>query len=241
MKRSLFLWVACCMLTAKMIAQKHDSKEHRWAVSLHVNANWLQAVKNEYPSSARQMGMGWKLIAEYYLPDSPFSLKAGYDSESFEVFSSTLSASLKQIFVGGRYYVPVSGFPIKPFVGADALLTVNALNHSGRLEEWEYRGNQLMLATQRDFNAHCPRFSLAPQLGIDIYFLSFMAFQLEYGFRIGTSSHFTVHSQSIRAGKTYETRFKGMRHVLSIGIKMNFPLRWNQNDTETVIDWILGE
>lgn len=241
MKRSVFLWVVCCMFAAKVMAQKHDDTERKWAVSLHGNANWLQAVKNESSLSARQMGMGWKLMAEYYLPNAPFSLKAGYDEESFEAFSSSLSASLKQICVGGRYYIPVSGFPLKPFVGADALLTVNALNHDGHVEIWGYRGNQLSLITQRDLNARCPRFSLSPQVGLDIYLLSCLALQLEYGFRMGMGSHVTVYSQDVRAGKTYETRFNGMRHVLSIGVKVNFPFRWTQNDMETVIDWILGD
>lgn len=241
MKRNIYLGLLCCVYAVGAFAQKQDDAEHRWAVSLHANANWQQATKNEYPSSARQMGLGWKLEAEYYLPDSPFSLKAGYDSESLEAFSSSHSVSLEQISVGGRYYIPVSDFPIKPYLGADGLLNIGTLDHGGQMEEWDFRVSQQVPVLKREFDVRSPRFSFAPVAGIDVNILTCVALQLEYGFRMGIGSHYTIHSQDMRTGKTYETRFKGMRHVLSFGVKVNFPFRLTRGDGQTVMDWILGD
>ncbi len=214
-------------------------EDRRWAVSFSGNFTMQVTGRNDYASSVNRSGAAWKLMAEYYLPHTPFLLKAGYDREERSAFNGNLSSMMDHLSLGGRYCLPLN-FPIRPYAGIDLLLNVGKVNDSGRIEEWSYRGNDWVNTLRRDYSIRNPRFSVAPVVGADIYFLSCLALQVEYGYRIGTSSHFTVNSVEPQSGRSYETRFKGNRHAFGIGVKVTFPFGISRGDMDSIWDWILG-
>lgn len=239
MKRQV---LACVfVLTGLLLAQAQPEGENRrWALYGGAGSSFQTISHNDYPGSVKQSGIGWSLHAEYYLPDEPFSIKAGYSCEKLTLWDENVGTSLNQLNLGGRWYMLPSHYLVQPFAGVDAFIHMGSLNEQGIFESWVYRGSEWVKDYENSYSIRAPRFSVAPVIGLDVYLFSCMALQLGYGYSIGLDSHFDVYVRNCQANRDYVIRSKGNRHVMSIGLKLNFPFRFSESDTNNLIDWILG-
>lgn len=86
-----------------------DDTSRRWAVIAGMNISSPTTASHEqsqsYVEKAGAFGspMG-NLMLEYYLSNDHFSLVGGYNAETLEWFSSDVSATMRNISVGVRYY-----------------------------------------------------------------------------------------------------------------------------------------
>lgn len=235
------LVLACVfVLTGLLLAQaRPEDGNRRWALYGGVGSSLQTISHNDYPGSVKQPGVGWNIHAEYYLPDVPFSVKVGYSREELALWHGEISTKLNQLNLGGRWHMLPSHYVVQPFAGVDAFFHLGSLNEQGSSESWVYRGNEWVKNYETSYSIRVPRFSVAPVIGVDMYLFSCVALQLGYGYAIGVDSHFDVYARNCLANKDYVTRAKGNRHVLSIGLKLNFPFSFSDSDTNNLIDWIL--
>lgn len=236
----MVLGLLMCILSLSSYAQSNGDVERRWAVNAQGNFNWQVVTKNDYTASPKQGGVGYNLSLEYYLPNSPFSLKAGYDSEELAMFSDNISARLRQLSLGGRYYFLKPDFYLQPFIGAETYFHFGPLYGNGRMEMHEMLGPKEIVWSQ-EYDIRRPRFSFAPVAGLDVYLFSSIAMEVQYGFRMGTGTHFDVRTERPLGKNSYTTRSKGMRHAFSIGLKVTFPFTFTQSDGQTLWNSIFPE
>lgn len=214
--------------------------ERRWAVNFQGNFSWQTITRNETGDSPKTLGAGWRLTMEYYLPHSQFSITGGYDKEELGMFMSDITTELHQLALGGRYYMLKPQSFIQPYVGAEAFTHFGATRSSGLNERHQKLGPKELVWTQQ-YDIRNPRFSFAPVVGADIYFFSCIAFEIQYGFRMGTGSHFRVRTERPVGGNVFMTESKGMRHNLTMGVKVTFPFLFTQSDGNSLWEWIFPD
>ena len=85
-----------------------------------------------------------------------------------------------------------------------------------------------------------PRFSMGPVVGADIYLFSHIALQAEYSYRLGLGSHYHVDYSDSRS-HTVSAYCHGQphRHVLTVGLKIDFPFRFDSDDVRGLLQGLL--
>ena len=217
-----------------------DGSNLRWSIDGGINSSIQTISSNDYPGNIKQAGLGWSFHAEYYLPDLPISVKAGYDREELALGGGDVSAQLNQFSLGGRWYILPAHYIVQPFAGADAYFHIGSREEQGSVTSWGYRKGEWVKHYETAYSVRIPRFCFAPVVGVDVYLLSCVALQLAYGYHVGVDSRFEVNTKNCQTDRIYTTRTKGNRHTLSMGLKLTFPFSFSDSDTSSLIDWILG-
>ena len=182
-------------------------------------------------------GMLSKLRVEYYLPNTPLSLKAGYEHEEWNFLDTNLGDDMAIFSLGGRCYPGRKSWFVQPYIGLDALYNFNG---GSRVFSWELN-NDRYGRVRYDGMAHIPRFSLAPIAGVDLYLFSCIAIQLEYSCRVGFSKASVIQAKYNHLSEPFEIRLRPIRHGFNIGLKVTFPFHFTEKDGQKVVDGLLDD
>jgi len=182
-------------------------------------------------------GMLSKLRVEYYLPNTPLSLKAGYEHEEWNFLDTNLGDDMAIFSLGGRCYPGRKSWFVQPYIGLDALYNFNG---GSRVFSWELN-NDRYGRVRYDGMAHIPRFSLAPIAGVDLYLFSCIAIQLEYSCRMGFSKASVIQAKYNHLAEPFEIRLRPIRHGFNIGLKVTFPFHFTEKDGQKVVDGLLDD
>ena len=182
-------------------------------------------------------GMLSKLRVEYYLPNTPLSLKAGYEHEEWNFLDTNLGDDMAIFSLGGRCYPGRKSWFVQPYIGLDALYNFNG---GSRVFSWELN-NDRYGRVRYDGMAHIPRFSLAPIAGVDLYLFSCIAIQLEYSCRVGFSKASVIQAKYNHLAEPFEIRLRPIRHGFNIGLKVTFPFHFTEKDGQKVVDGLLDD
>jgi len=169
-------------------------------------------------------GMLSKLRVEYYLPNTPLSLKAGYEHEEWNFLDTNLGDDMAIFSLGGRCYPGRKSWFVQPYIGLDALYNFNG---GSRVFSRELN-NDRYGRVRYDGMAHIPRFSLAPIAGVDLYLFSCIAIQLEYSCRMGFSKASVIQAKYNHLSEPFEIRLRPIRHGFNIGLKVTFPFHFRK-------------
>ena len=182
-------------------------------------------------------GMLSKLRVEYYLPNTPLSLKAGYEHEEWNFLDTNLGDDMAIFSLGGRCYPGRKSWFVQPYIGLDALYNFNG---GSRVFSRELN-NDRYGRVRYDGMAHIPRFSLAPIAGVDLYLFSCIAIQLEYSCRMGFSKASVIQAKYNHLSEPFEIRLRPIRHGFNIGLKVTFPFHFTEKDGQKVVDGLLDD
>lgn len=119
--------------TYKRPKYKDDDVERVWAIDAHIGGGFYQNAHHtgaEVPKyhfgSTQNIGMLTKFHAEYYLPNTNFSLKAGYEHEEVTFLKGEAAYDMNQLMLGGRWYVAPTDWWVQPYMGLDMLCAFDA-------------------------------------------------------------------------------------------------------------------
>ncbi len=227
---------------ANVSAQDGDEGVRQWAIDAHVGGNITPnasspntLVPRYRMGSSANSGLVTKVHAEYYLPKSRFSLKAGYEHEELNFLKGDGGQDLDQLMLGGRWYPAPARWKVAPYVGADVLYAFSAdrgpFEMSSHMSWADNNLSQTSYSYSAEGVAKAPRFSLGPVVGADIYLFSSVALQLEYGYRFGIDAPYRVRYTEDGSSRTSDYHGQMHRHVLSVGLKITFPFHWTSDDS----------
>ena len=176
-------------------------------------------------------------MLEYYLPNDHFSVVGGYNAETLQWFSGDVSATLRNIVLGARYYPLSNGCAIQPYAALVTYTNVGTLNKksymgcniSNMAESYSY---------ERHYSISYPRFSVAPAIGLDCYLFSSLALEFQYGFPLAVNGKTNVSTTYNGKPETYDMRSNMHRHNIQIGLKLTFPFRFTSDDGNTLYKFI---
>ena len=222
-----------------------DDSQPRWAIDAHIGGNSVisahQAGGNVpmYRSlSTSQRGLITRLHVEYYIPGTHWSAKAGYEHEEINYLKGDLTCDLNQLMVGGRWRPAPADWWVQPYVGGDVLWALDA-------ERGDYKMGATSTAEKYSYQAtgvgNMPRFSVGPVVGADIYLFTHIALQVEYSFRLGLYSHCHADYTDNRANASTAYHGQIHRHVLSVGLKIDFPFSFTEGDARGLLRGILDQ
>ncbi len=220
-----------------------DDSQARWAIDAHIGGNATIGAHRSGGNAplfrmgaASQTGMLTSLHAEYYIPNSQWSVKAGYEHEEISYLKGDANSDLNQLMAGGRWRPAPTDWWVQPYVGADVLWAIDAGRDDLASDiTMPQEGYQYHIGGQ----TRTPRFSAGPVLGADVYIFSHIALQAQYGFRLGFGSHnHAVYTDNKEATPTvYHGQIH--RHVLSVGLKVDFPFHFTEGDSRGLLQGIL--
>lgn len=219
--------------------------ERKWALDFQLGGaiptKSTTEVINKNSSSdvvvpSNRSGLMTKLHLEYYIPDKPFSVKAGYEHEEINFIGGDIESDLNQLMLGGRCYLGNSDCVILPYLGLDTYWNVGS--RYSDVDMFFSSANSIDNYTRKGY-VRQPFFSVAPVVGADIYLLPCLAFQVEYGFRIGIDSKVSVDTKYVSQNMEYHTKSYFNRSALTIGLKLTFPIDFNSKNG--LINEIMGK
>ena len=180
-------------------------------------------------------GMLSKLRVEYYLPNTPLSLKAGYEHEEWNFLDTNLGDDMAIFSLGGRCYPGRKMWSVQPYIGLDAL--------------YNFKGGSKAFSREMDSNrygrvrydgmAHIPHFNIAPIVGVDLYLFTSIALQLEYSCRLGFSKASVFEAKYAHLPEPFDVRLRPIRHGFNVGLKVVFPFRFTVGDGVNLVEGIL--
>ena len=220
-----------------------DDTQARWAIDAHIGGNATIGAHHSGGNaplyrigSTSQTGMLTSLHAEYYIPGTQWSVKGGYEHEEISYLKGDINSDLNQLMVGGRWRPVPGDWWVQPYVGADVLWAIDAerheLNTDATLSQERYQYHI-------GGTARMPRFSAGPVVGADIYIFSHIALQAQYGFRLGFCSHSHADYTDNKGAGTTVYHGQIHRHVLSVGLKVDFPFHFTEGDGRGLLQGIL--
>lgn len=215
-----------------------DDASRRWAVIASFNLSCPTTASHDQPQSfvekAGTFGsaMG-NVMLEYYPRDNRFSIVGGYNAENIEWFSGNVSATMRNIAIGARYYPLNSNYVIQPYA---SLMTYT---HVGSRHE---RNNMSCIGDghsyERNYDISYPRLSIAPTIGFDCYIFSSLALELQYGFPLAIDGKTRINSTYDGQTTTYRMHSDMHRHNFQIGLKATFPFRFSTDDGNNIFKLI---
>lgn len=215
-----------------------DDTSRRWAVIAGMNISSPTTASHEqsqsYVEKAGAFGspMG-NLMLEYYLSNDHFSLVGGYNAETLEWFSSDVSATMRNISVGVRYYPLRSSCAIQPYA---SLMTYT--NVGSRHEQHNMSCTGETHSYERNYDISYPRLSVAPTVGLDCYILSSLALEFQYGFPLAFDGKTRVISTYSGQPTAYQMHSNMHRHNIQIGVKATFPFCFTSDDGNSIYKFL---
>ena len=181
-------------------------------------------------------GLHTKLRAEYYLPNTPLSIKLGYEHEEWNFLDTNLGKDMALVSLGARCYPGRKAWNVQPYVGVDGMYNFNG----GHYPFIRTRSDDRYGTVGYDGMANIPRFNVAPIVGADIYLFSSIALQLEYGCRIGFAKQSTIAAHYSHIAEPFEIRLSPIRHSFNVGLKVVFPFSFTAEDGGKAVQGLLG-
>lgn len=180
-------------------------------------------------------GMLSKLRVEYYLPNTPLSLKAGYEHEEWNFLDTNLGNDMAIFSLGGRCYPGRKMWSVQPYIGLDALYNFKGGSKAFSREIDSNRYGRV----RYDGMAHIPHFNIAPIVGVDLYLFTSIALQLEYSCRLGFSKASVFEAKYAHLPEPFDVRLRPIRHGFNVGLKVVFPFRFTVGDGVNLVGGVL--
>lgn len=249
MLNKIFVTIAllAAPLTTLFAANDDDETSRRWAVITSMNLSYPTTASTKQNEAHTQKAASFgnplgSIMLEYYLPNSHFSVVGGYNAEALEWYGSDISAIMRNIALGARYYPLSPSCAIQPYAALMAYTNVGTQNEqsymscniSNMAESYSY---------ERKYNISYPRFSVAPVVGFDCYIFSSLALEFQYGFPLAINGKTSVSTTFNGQPTIYDMRSNMHRHNIQIGLKATFPFRFTSDDGNTIIkciEYMLG-
>ena len=219
-----------------------DDVPRRWAVIAGMNLSCPTTANIDHNAAHDERAASFanplgNIMLEYYLPNDHFSVVGGYNAETLQWFSGDVSATLRNIVLGARYYPLSNGCAIQPYAALVTYTNVGTLNKksymgcniSNMAESYSY---------ERHYSISYPRFSVAPAIGLDCYLFSSLALEFQYGFPLAVNGKTSVSTTYNGQPETYGMRSNMHRHNIQIGLKLTFPFRFTSDDGNTLYKFI---
>lgn len=219
-----------------------DDVPRRWAVITGMNLSCPTTANRDHNAAHDERAASFanplgNIMLEYYLPNDHFSVVGGYNAETLQWFSGDVSATLRNIVLGARYYPLSNGCAIQPYAALVTYTNVGTLNKksymgcniSNMAESYSY---------ERHYSISYPRFSVAPAIGLDCYLFSSLALEFQYGFPLAVNGKTNVSTTYNGKPETYDMRSNMHRHNIQIGLKLTFPFRFTSDDGNTLYKFI---
>lgn len=227
--------IVCLMACCAGVVSGQDA-ERKWALRFSGIASTPVITKSPAQASAGSWnGSGPEIDFEYYLPHKT-SVHAGYFQETNHYFGSDVEQSMKGLTLGARKYFLKESCFFQPFAGVNTFYSFSDRHIQGEIISYTFdmKGNQHEVY-RRNYIGKNPVFSVAPAVGFDLYFLSCIAFTVEYNFRMGIGSGMDITTKNNRPDP-WVVSSKGMRHDFTLGVKVTFPLSFTSGDGETALN-----
>ena len=236
------LFLATVLLAAPITtlnaANDDDDTSRRWAIIAGMNISCPTTASNEQPQSFTEKAgtfgsaMG-NIMLEYYLNNAHFSFVGGYNAETLEWYSSDVSATMRNIALGARYYPLNTACAIQPYA---ALMTYTNVGPQNEQHSMSVTGSGY--SHERNYSISYPRLSVAPTIGFDCYIFSSLALEFQYGFPLGIDGKTHVSTTYGGQSNAYNMHSNMHRHNIQIGLKATFPFRFTTNDGNNLFDLI---
>ncbi|MGM9714387.1 MAG: outer membrane beta-barrel protein [Prevotella sp.] len=209
-----------------------QNEERRWAIDGNLGFTFIKDKTGVSDNMGQEAGRSTYLGAEYFIPHTHFSVRAGYQSETLRLGSQLITADQQTINIGGRWYPAPERWAIQPHAGIGANILLSDDN-STEGAEW---GMGHKVTYQADINS--PRVALTPSVGLDIYLFSSLALYVDYTYNLGFNNAYDI---TYSVNDRTPTRVHGNlnHHNVQIGLKLTFPFRFTSDDMGSLLKSIL--
>lgn len=234
-------------------SQKTDTRLRHWGISATIGSLTQQEAGGRVDSREND-GNAFGIAADYYLSNH-FALTAGVYAEQTGLLTELDYDGIGKkkywmagLHAGAKYYPLPKKWIVQPYIGASLYANVLNLGHSRG--SYDIKANDCQQSrVHAEYDVHCPALSLAPQVGVDLRLLSSLSLTLAADCRFGLYGRSRTDLRYLSGpdmGTTMHLENPMSRTVLSLGFKIDFPLRpvnWDNVGT-TLFDllymWING-
>ena len=176
---------------------------------------------------------GSAVMAEYYLPSDHFSVLGGYMSETLAWYDGDVSVKMHNIALGTRYYPLSRRCALQPYAALMAYGNVAQRQKTGNFDM--VYGNQGGQGYKRDYTVSAPFLSVAPTVGFDVYILSSVALEVQYGFPVAVGGKADVSTTYSGHSGAYSLHSNMNRHNVQIALKLSFPFHVSGEETSNCL------
>lgn len=216
------------VVSAVTVSAADDETPRRWALIGGMSISCPTVGNHNAPDFYNENfstfeSPGATVMAEYYLPSDHFSVLGGYMSETLAWYDGDVSAKMHNIALGARYYPLSRRCAIQPYAALMAYGNVGSRKNSGNYDM--VYGNQGGQGYKRDYTINAPFLSVAPTVGFDVYILSSVALEVQYGFPLAINGNADIRTTYSGHAGTYGLHSNMNRHNIQIALKLSFPFR----------------
>ncbi len=239
MFKKAILSAAIAATTIPSYADDDDGSPRRWSVIAGMNISCPAVASHDEPqgTSAKAASFGspeMSMMLEYWLSNRHFSIVGGYNAETLEWYGSDVSATMRNIALGARYYPLSTACAIQPYA---ALMTYTNVGTAKEKSWMGFTGSD-RVSYERNYTIDYPRLSVAPSVGFDCYILSSLALEFQYGFPLAIDGKTRISSTYGTEQTAYPMRSNMHRHNFQIGMKATFPFHFTTKDGNSLFDLI---
>ena len=211
----------------------------RWAVVAGMNISSPTVSNHDAPQGTSDKASSFSspeasVMLEYWLANRHFSIIGGYNAETLEWYGSDVSATMRNIALGARYYPLSTACAIQPYAALMTYTNVGTSKEKSRMGFTADNG----VSYERDYTIDYPRLSVAPSIGFDCYILSSLALEFQYGFPLAIDGKTRINSIYGTEQTAYPMRSDMHRHNFQIGLKATFPFHFTTKDGNSLFDLI---
>ena len=226
----------------------------RWGVSATIGSLTQQEAGGSTDSRENE-GNAFGVTADWFV-SRHFALTGGVYAEQTGLLTEldydgigNRKFWMAGLHAGAKFYPLPHKWVVQPYIGGSLYTNVLNLGHSRGAYDFaanDYQQSRVHV----EYDVHCPALSLAPQVGVDLRLLSSvsLSFAAEYRWGLYGKSRTDVrYISGPDMGTALHLENPMSRTVLSLGLKIDFPLRpvnW-QNVGTSVFDllylWINGK
>lgn len=243
-KRSIITTLLALFATTGM-----GQEERQW--SLQAGIGGIKMLENRYDDGkhyvSEDKGNTFYVSADYWLSQR-VALTGGLTFEQQGLFTNQSDGiglkkvNLFGIHAGMKYYFFPKKWIFQPHIGASVYTNCLNLGHqkgvSAVQSEQGYPGSHGSLS----YDVSCPALSLSPRLGVDVHLLSSISLCVEYDYRFGlwgSNKAQLKFSNGPMAGKTLGIDERNHRNCISIGMKIDIPVKPVSETSKDNLLWLI--
>ena len=112
--------IICLFAVLSVISAVYAQDERRqWAIDTNIGFTFFKIKQNPINHLSSKHGKVTYLGAEYYIPDTHFSLRLGYQNEKIKIIRDMVAPVQESVSAGGRWYPAPYEWRIQPYLGAN--------------------------------------------------------------------------------------------------------------------------
>lgn len=224
-------------------------EEKQW--SLQAGIGGIKMLENRYDDTnyfvPEDEGNAFYVSADYW-QSQRIALTCGLTFEQQGLFSNMSDGiglkkvNLLGIHAGMKYYFFPKKWIFQPHIGASVYTNCLNLGHqkgvSSVQSEQGYPGSHGLLS----YDVSCPALSLSPRLGVDVHLFSSISLCVDYDYRFGfrgSNKAQLKFTDGPMAGKTIGVDERNHRSCISIGLKIDFPIKPVSETAKNNLLWLV--